>query len=74
MLEHDEVRMRIFEAMVGQATKVGLFDPTKIIESCTQVEKYVLGFLPVGDAPTPSTRKTLTRPVKDNQVPGFLSP
>ncbi len=73
MLEPDEARMRIFEAMVGQATKVGLFDPTKLIESCTQVEKYVLGFLPVGDAPTPAPRKTLTRPVKDNQVPDFLS-
>jgi hypothetical protein len=73
MLEPDEARLRIFEAMVGQATKVGLFDPTKLIESCTQVEKYVLGLSSVGEAPTPTPRKTLTRPVKDNQVPSFLS-
>ena len=72
-MQADEIRLRIFEGMVGQATKVGLFDPSKLIESCTQVEKYVLGFLPVGDAPTPAPRKTLTRPVKDNQVPDFLS-
>ena len=72
-MQADEVRLRIFEGMVGQATKVGLFDPTKLIESCAQVEKYVLGLSSVGEAPTPTPRKTLTRPVKDNQVPSFLS-
>lgn len=72
-MQVDEVRLRIFEGMVGQATKVGLFDPSKLIESCAQVEKYVLGLQPVEDAPTPTTRKTLTRPSKDNQVPSFLS-
>lgn len=72
-MQVDEVRLRIFEAMVGQATKVGLFEPAKLIESCAQVEKYVLGLPSVEEAPTPTTRKTLTRPVKDNQVPSFLS-
>ena len=69
----DDVRLRVFEAMVGQATKVGLFDVTKLIESCAQVEKYVLGLPTVEDPPAPTTRKTLTRPVKDNLVPSFLS-
>ena len=72
-MQEDEIRLRVFEAMVGQATKVGLFDVTKLIESCAQVEKYVLGLSSVGEAPTPTPRKTLTRPVKDNQVPSFLS-
>lgn len=72
-MQEDEIRLRIFEGMVGQATKVGLFDPSKLIESCAQVEKYVLGLPTVEDPPAPTTRKTLTRPVKDNPVPDFLS-
>ena len=72
-MQADEIRLRIFEGMVGQATKVGLFDVTKLIESCAQVEKYVLGLPAVEDPPAPTTRKTLTRPVKDNPVPDFLS-
>ena len=72
-MQPDEIRLRIFEAMVGQATKVGLFDVTKLIESCAHVEKYVIGSSAVEDPPAPTTRKTLTRPVKDNQVPDFLS-
>jgi len=72
-MQADEIRLRVFEAMVGQATKVGLFDVTKLIESCAHVEKYVLGLPAVEDPPAPTPRKTLTRPVKDNQVPDFLS-
>ena len=72
-MQGDEVRLRVFEAMVGQATKVGLFNPKELIESCAHVEKYVIGSSAVEDPPAPTTRKTLTRPVKDNQVPDFLS-
>ena len=72
-MQADEIRLRIFEAMVGQATKVGLFEPSRLIDSCAQVEKYVIGLPTVEDPPAPTTRKTLTRPVKDNQVPDFLS-
>ena len=72
-MQVDEVRLRIVEAVIGQATKVGLFAPSQLIESCTQLEKYVLGLPTVEDPPAPTTRKTLTRPVKDNQVPSFLS-
>ena len=72
-MQGDEVRLRVFEAMVGQATRVGLFDVSRLIESCTLVEKYVIGSPTVADPPATTTRKTLTRPVKDNQVPDFLS-
>ena len=72
-MQADEIRLRIFEAMVGQATKVGLFEPSRLIDSCAQVEKYVIGLPTVEDPPAPTTRKTLTRPVKDNRVPDFLS-
>ena len=43
------------------------------MNTCTRLEKYVLGFAQLGDMPTPTTRKTLTKPVKDNSVPSFLS-
>ena len=72
-MQEDEIRLRVFEAMVGQATRVGLFDVSRLIESCTLVEKYVIGSPTVEVPPAPTTRKTLTRPVKDNQVPSFLS-
>lgn len=72
-MQEDEIRLRVFEAMVGQATRVGLFDVSRLIESCTLVEKYVIGSPTVADPPAPTTRKTLTRPVKDNLVPSFLS-
>ena len=72
-MQEDEIRLRVFEAMVGQATRVGLFDVSRLIESCTLVEKYVIGSPTVEDPPAPTTRKTLTRPIKDNQVPDFLS-
>ena len=72
-MQADEIRLRIFEGMVGQATKVGLFDPSKLIESCAQVEKYVLGLPTVEDPPAPTTRKTLTRPARTTGIPDFLS-
>ena len=72
-MQAGEIRLRIVEAVLGQATKVGLFEPSKLIESCAQLEKYVVGFPTVEDPPAPTSRKTLTRPVKDNQVPDFLS-
>ena len=72
-MQEDEIRLRVFEAMVGQATKVGLFNPKELNESCAHVEKYVIGSSAVEDPPAPTTRKTLTRPVKDNLVPSFLS-
>jgi hypothetical protein len=73
-MQEDEIRMRVVEAVIGQATKVGLFEPVGLIETCTQLEKYVVGFASVGEVPTPTPRKTLTKPVKDNSVPSFLSP
>jgi hypothetical protein len=63
-MQADEIRLRVVEAVIGQATKVGLFDPVGLIESCTKLEKYVIGLPPAEEVPTPATRKTLTRPEK----------
>jgi hypothetical protein len=63
-MQEDEIRLRIVEAVIGQATKVGLFEPVGLIETCTQLEKYVVASPPMGEVPTPVTRKTLSRPEK----------
>ena len=72
MLEPESVRLELVQAMIPVASRHGLTSG-EIVTTCTQLEKYVLGLSSVGEAPTPTPRKTLTRPVKDNQVPSFLS-
>ena len=72
MLEPEAVRLELVKVMIPVASRHGLTSG-EIVTTCTQLEKYVLGLSSVGEAPTPTPRKTLTRPVKDNQVPSFLS-
>ena len=71
-MQADEVRLDLVKAMIPVASRHGLTSD-EIVETCTRLEKYVLGLPTVEDPPAPTTRKTLTRPVKDNQVPDFLS-
>ena len=72
MLEPDAVRLELVKVLAPLSSRHGLTS-AELVESCTRLEKYVLGLPSVGEAPTPTPRKTLTRPVKDNQVPSFLS-
>ncbi len=72
MLEPESVRLELIKALVPVTSRHGL-TTDELVNTCTQLEKYVLGLSSVGEAPTPTPRKTLTRPVKDNQVPSFLS-
>ena len=71
-MQADEVRLDLVKAMIPVASRHGLTSD-EIVETCARLEKYVLGLPAVEDPPAPTTRKTLTRPVKDNQVPDFLS-
>ena len=71
-MQADEVRLDLVKAMIPVASRHGLTSD-EIVETCARLEKYVLGLPTVEDPPAPTTRKTLTRPVKDNQVPDFLS-
>lgn len=75
-MEEREIRLRIVEAMIPQASRVGVTDPTAIIESCAQLEKYVLDSLKREELPTSQPRKILTRPEKTTEkvLPGFLDP
>ena len=72
MLEPDAVRLELVKVLAPLSSRHGLTS-AELVESCTRLEKYVLGLPSVGEAPTPTPRKTLTRPIKDNQVPSFLS-
>lgn len=72
-MEAPDVRLELVKAVVPIASRHGLTGD-EIVETCTRLEKYVLGLPSVGELPAPTPRKTLTRPVKDNQVPSFLSP
>ena len=71
-MQEADVRLELVKVVVPAASRHGLTSG-EIVTTCAQLEKYVLGLPSVGDAPTPTPRKTLTRPVKDNQVPSFLS-
>lgn len=71
-MQADEVRLDLVKAMIPVASRHGLTSD-EIVETCARLEKYVLGLPAVEDPPAPTTRKTLTRPVKDNRVPDFLS-
>ena len=71
-MQADEIRLDLVKAMIPVASRHGLTGD-EIVETCARLEKYVLGLPTVEDPPAPTTRKTLTRPIKDNQVPDFLS-
>jgi len=72
MLEPDAVRLELVKVLAPLSSRHGLTSDD-LVNTCTRLEKYVLGLQPVGDMPTPTTRKMLTKPVKDNSVPSFLS-
>ncbi|MEG7697746.1 hypothetical protein U2181_15380 [Listeria monocytogenes] len=72
MLEPDAIRLEIVKAMVPVGSRHGLTSD-ELVDTCARLEKYVIGSPSVGEMPTPASRKTLTKPVKDNSVPGFLS-
>lgn len=71
-MQADEIRLDLVKAMIPVASRHGLTGD-EIVKTCARLEKYVLGLPTVEDPPAPTTRKTLTRPVKDNLVPSFLS-
>lgn len=71
-MQAGEIRLDLVKVMIPVASRHGLTSD-EIVETCARLEKYVLGLPTVEDPPAPTTRKTLTRPVKDNQVPSFLS-
>jgi hypothetical protein len=74
-MQGSDVRLELVKTLIPVASRHGL-TTGEIVSTCAQLEKYVLGLQSVGEMPTPTPRKTLTKPVKlpDNSVPSFLSP
>ncbi len=64
-MQADEVRLRLMEVLIPAASKHGIFGETQlVINTCTQLENYVLRLPPAEEVPTSATRKTLSRPEK----------
>mgnify|MGYP001048052596 CR=1 FL=1 len=57
-MDKTEVRLRIIEAVVPQATKVGITEPEYIVKTCSTLEEYVLGSVNNGELPdSPPVRR-----------------
>jgi hypothetical protein len=79
MADDHEIRLRILEAVLPQATRVGLEEPDQIVKVCTRLEKYVLDSAQIGeklsDSPTkrppgrPSIKGTTSHEMNGNLGP-----
>lgn len=73
-----EVRIELLKLLVPSASKVGITEPERIIDSCRKLESYVLESAPNGEEqPDSPTRGTLRLPRKGKQneaTPAFLTP
>lgn len=59
----EEIRLRIVEAVLPAATKVGLNEPEHIVKTCSNLENYVLGLGKQGEKqPVSSPRREKKRP------------
>jgi len=38
-----ELRLRIAEVVIPQASRVGITEPSYIVKTCKEIEKYVIG-------------------------------
>lgn len=65
MLNENEIRLRIVEAVIPQATRVGLVDPEAMLDTCSKIEKYVLDLDSKGEESLDSpTRRRGRKPRK----------
>ena len=57
-MDKSEIRLKIVEVVVPQATRVGVLEPEYIIKTCSQLEEYVLGIKEKGElSDSPVTRR-----------------
>ena len=49
MADIHEIRLRILEAVLPQATRVALGEPEHVVTVCTHLEKYVLDSAQIGE-------------------------
>jgi hypothetical protein len=63
-MDKAEIRLRIVEVLVPQATRVGIEQPEYIIKACTQMEKYVLDLKEDESQPDSSPARKTNRPAR----------
>ena len=63
-MDNNEIRLRIVEAVIPQASRVALNDSEIIIKTCTGLEKYVLKSETSGKKSNPQPKKVTTKPRK----------
>jgi len=66
-MDKAEIRLRIVEVLVPQATRVGIEQPEYVIKACTQLEKYVLDLNDDEKQPDSSPKGKMRRPAKGTE-------
>ncbi len=63
-MDDSEIRLRIVEAVMPQASRVALTDSEIIVKTCTVLENYVLKSKLSGQKSNPQPKKVTARPHK----------
>lgn len=73
-----DVRIKLLELLIPTASRMGMTDPTQIIESCRKLESYVIESQPqVEGTPDSTAKRQSGRPRKEKPepaTPDFLTP
>lgn len=56
-MDKQEIRLRLMEQMIPKASQLGIMRPEILIDSCSQLEKYVIGSEVGEDSLTSQARK-----------------
>ena len=76
-MDEIQVRLKLVEALLPHATKVGITEPERIIKTCTELEKYVLDSKQSEKSPDSPAKRPVGRPPKETstpETPNFLDP
>lgn len=63
------IRLELLKVLIPQATKYGLTEPQMMIDTCTQLEKYVLDSKHGESQPDSPTARKMGRPRKGQVEP-----
>jgi hypothetical protein len=67
------VRLELLKVLIPQTSKYGLTEPQMMIDTCTQLEKYVLDSKQGENLPDSPTAKRMGRPRKGQVEPELSS-
>ncbi len=76
-MDNVQIRLKILESVLPQATRHGLTDPDQVVKTCKELEKYVLDSKNGEKSPDSPAKRPPGRPPKEttvNEMPSFLDP